>query len=129
MDNHVDLTEVSEYFFNEAVDLKYRPDLILSIIGDTKYLKIDEDVKTAFKKLIRTSRELDTWVITGGINESVDQLVGEATDEDLNTNFLPLFGITNLNHLSLKDELMNNSSNEVLPKFRSYLLIFKIRIF
>ena len=113
MNNQVDLIKVSEYFFKEAADLKYRPDLILSIIGDTKYLKLDEEVKTAFKKLIRTSRELDTWVITGGINESVDQLVGEATDEDLNTNFLPLFGITSLNKLSLKDELMNNSSNEV----------------
>ena len=61
LDNQEDLTEVSEYFFKEAVDLKYRPDLILSIIGDTKYLKIVEEVKTAFKKLIRTSRELDTW--------------------------------------------------------------------
>ena len=85
----------------------------MSIIGDTKYFKIDKEVKTAFNQLIRKARELDTWIITGGLNEGVDQLVGEAVDEDLNTTFLPLFGITDLNKLSLRDELINKPTNEV----------------
>jgi hypothetical protein len=66
-----------------------------------------------FQKNIIKSRSLDTWIITGGLNFGVDELVGKAIYQDLNTNFLPLFGITSLNKLSLD---FNNDSSEVCFK-------------
>jgi hypothetical protein len=98
---------ISKYFVYKINNLNYRPDMVLSIIGNIKW--IDEEIKTLFKQSIIKSRILDTWILTGGINEGVDELIGEAIDEDLNTNFLPVFGITNLNKLSLKDELHKSS--------------------
>ena len=111
----------SKYFVNKIQDLSYRPDMVLSIIGDLKF--IDEEIKTSFKNNIIKSRVLDTWILTGGINEGVDELIGEGIDEDLNTNFLPVFGIANLNNLSLKDELTKSTSQSDLVSFlRSYFI-------
>ncbi len=86
----------------------------MSILGEIKKAKIiDPLIKNLFQKNIIKWRSLGAWIITGGLNFGVDKLVGEAVDQDLNTNFLPVFGITSLNKLSLD---FNNDSSEVCYK-------------
>jgi hypothetical protein len=87
----------------------YLPDIVLSIIGETKYQNIDFVTKNLFKKNLNKSRRLDTWIITGGFNCGIGELIDEAIDEDLKSNYLPVFGITSLNRLSFNLD----SPNEV----------------
>ena len=105
--NETSIKYIAQYFLDTALEIGYHPDMALSIIGETKYQNIDDDVINRFKENIIKSRALDTWIITSGLDEGVDELVGEAIDEDLNTNFLPVFGITPLEELSLKEEIIN----------------------
>ncbi len=92
----------------------YPPELILIFVGEIKKAeKIDPVIKNLFRKNVIKWRSLNTWIITGGLNSGVDKLVGEAVDQDLKTSFLPVFGITSLNKLSLD---FNNDSSEVCYK-------------
>ena len=106
--------EAAKLFIGRAlgIGIGYCPDMVLSILGEMKYEIIDSFVKKLFQKNIIKSRSLDTWIITGGINCGIDELIGEAIDRDLNTNFLPVFGITSLKKLAL-DFDDNRVSDEV----------------
>ena len=113
IEKETSVDEVVKYLIDEAIGIGYEPDLILSIIGETKHYKIDEKIKNIFKKSLIKSRSLDTWIMTGGANSGIDYLVGNAIDEDLNSNFLPLYGISSLECLAIKDELKHMPSEEV----------------
>ncbi len=71
-----------------------KPKFIFSIIGGYKNFEIDKEIEKAFKiGLMKAAKTNDTWIITGGIDNGVMRLVGDAVDEDLNSNNLTVLGI------------------------------------
>lgn len=108
----------AKYFYHKALSIGYSPDLILSIIGKTKHHQISEQTKKAFRENIIRVRKLDTWILTG-FDDSVDRLVDEAIDQDLKTNFLPVFCIKSLEKLDVDGEILNQVYMTVY--FRQYI--------
>ena len=71
-----------------------KPKFIFSIIGGCKNCEIDKEIEKAFKAgLMKAAKINDTWIITSGIDNGVKRLVGDAVDEDLNSNNLTVLGI------------------------------------
>ena len=59
------------------------PKLILSVTGGARDFQIPYRMKKAFKEgLIKAAISTDAWIVTGGINHGVMQLVGEAVKEE-----------------------------------------------
>ena len=57
--------------------------------------KIDRDIEKAFKTgLMKVAKINDTWIITGGIDNGVIKIVGEAVDGDADSHNLTVLGIT-----------------------------------
>jgi hypothetical protein len=70
------------------------PQLILSVTGCASSLKFDEDIKSALKiGLMKAAHTANAWIITGGTDCGVMQLVGDAVDEDLRVRDLTVLGI------------------------------------
>ena len=67
----------------------------MSIIGGSNHFEIDHECEKAFKiGLMKTAKISDTWIITAGIDDGIMRLVGDAVDEDSNSNNLTVLGIT-----------------------------------
>ncbi len=88
-----------KYIYGDTEDgLKLpKPKFILSIIGGAKNFKLsdrDRETEKAFKSgLMKAAKMNDTWIITGGVNFGVMRLVGDAINEELNSNNIIVLGI------------------------------------
>jgi hypothetical protein len=70
-----------------------KPEFILSITGGARDFKIDQESEKFFKTgLMKVAKIHGAWIITGGIDSGIMKIIGEASDEDSNSN-LTLLGI------------------------------------
>lgn len=82
-----------------------KPKLILSVTGGAKKFTIDEPTKVAFKLgLMKVARSTNAMIISGGTDDGVMKLVGDAVDEDLFGNEVPVLGIAVWGCVSFKDK-------------------------
>jgi hypothetical protein len=55
------------------------PDLIISVSRGEQDLKISKPIINAFKRgIVKSAKNANVWIITGGINMGASSLVGEA---------------------------------------------------
>ena len=87
-----------------------RPQLILSVTGGAKKFTMPHRMRKAFKRgLIKAASSTGAWIITGGTNNGVMRLVGEAVSEELDKYNLviPVIGIATWGKIYLRDKLIN----------------------
>ena len=106
-----------KYIYDEKGWNLSRPKLIISVTGGAKKFSMPHRMKKAFKcGLIKAAVSTGAWIITGGTNNGVMRLVGEAVADELdkyNTN-LPVIGIATWGKINMRSKLIRNSRNSYL---------------
>lgn len=70
------------------------PNLIISVTGGAKKFTLPKRTEKALKKgIYKTASSTGAWIITGGSNCGVMQLVGEALEDEIFTENIVLIGI------------------------------------
>ena len=99
-----------QYMYNEKGWNMPRPKLIISVTGGAKKFSMPHRTKKAFKcGLIKAAVSTGAWIITGGTNNGVMRLVGEAVAEELDkyNSDLPVIGIATWGKVSMREKLIN----------------------
>lgn len=95
------------------------PKLLISVTGGAKKFKIKENMKNIVKKgIVKAALSTDAWLITGGNEEGVMKLIGEAANEmaftlDPNKKFI-LLGIANWSTIT---------NNHLLTRFVIFVVV------
>jgi hypothetical protein len=99
-----------------------KPQFILSIIGGARDFKIDQESEKSFKTgLMKVAKIHGSWIITGGIDSGIMKIIGEASDEDSNSN-LTLLGITSRRRVyGSYPTLKRNFDSEATEKNKRFL--------
>ena len=101
IDYKTPVEETAKYLFeNKCVG---EAKIILSITGGTKNFRVDTEIKRAFKiGLIKAAKTTDSWIISGGTDNGVMKLVGDAIDEDITAHDLTVLGIVSQKYTNRK---------------------------
>ncbi|RNA22376.1 transient receptor potential cation channel subfamily M member 2-like isoform X1 [Brachionus plicatilis] len=110
----------------------HRPKLIISITGGAKNFKINAGIKNALKRaVISAALSTDAWLVTGGTNEGIMKIIGEAFKESAirlkNRRKLILLGIANWttiknNHLLTRKSTKPNMYSHDEEHFKNHPL-------
>lgn len=78
----------------------HKPKLLISVTGGAKNFKMKLNIKNAFKKaIIKAAISTDAWLVTGGTEEGIMKIIGEAFRESTirlgDRKKLVLLGISN----------------------------------
>ncbi|CAF0945028.1 unnamed protein product [Brachionus calyciflorus] len=129
IDFRTDVKEIAEVLF-EAWKL-HRPKLLISVTGGAKNFKMKSNIKNAFKKAIfEAATSTDAWLVTGGTEEGIMKVIGEAFRESTirlgDRRKLVLLGIANWttirnNHLLIrKNDVKINDYNREEDDYKSH---------
>lgn len=82
-----------------------KPKLILSVTGGAKNFAVNPRIKNAFKNgIIKAAVSTDAWVITGGTNQGVMKLVGDAVADEYTHN-LTVIGVATWGAVQNREQL------------------------
>ena len=98
-----------EYLFHpESWNLK-KPNLIISVTGGAQKFSLPYLVKKAFKRgLIKAAASTKAWIISGGTNNGVMRLVGEAVTEESHkySADITVLGIATWGRVAFRDKMI-----------------------
>jgi hypothetical protein len=87
------------------------PHLILSVTGGVEILNVNEEVRSAFKLgLMKITKTTNSWIISGGLNAGVMELVGDAVVEDLDAlHTCTILGIASWGIIANRNQLLTRN--------------------
>lgn len=122
MSHDTSADDMIDYMLNESGFDLSMPKMVLSITGGSNRLLIDETTKTAFKQgLIKMSKTINAWIISGGTNCGVMRLVGDAVEQDIRSNGLSVIGIAPWGCVSFREDLIVKKFFTLKHPFEQYL--------
>jgi len=124
LDHKTDENKISKFLYD--VWKMDEPDVILSVVSDSdcfsdkgnevnetaSYASVQNTRKTICRNLVEAAAATNAWIITGGLNKGVDQLIGNEVKQRLaKSETIPqvVLGISNWGCLEEKRSLLNNS--------------------